>query len=100
MPKPVRELEEKRRPLEERVREFLAKHRENAYTLDEVIAGVEGGDEQNRQNLVLLMLILSESRVVDLRQSYEQALKKLAVLKRVRMFQENDATYYAVAGEQ
>ena len=43
MPKPIHELEASHRPLEERVLGFLASNRENGYTLDEIIAGVEGG---------------------------------------------------------
>lgn len=97
MPKPVRELEERRRPLEERVLEFLVKNRENAYTLDEVVAGVESPGDENRQKLMLAILLLSKSRNADLWLRYENALKDLGARKRVRIFQEDAATYYAAS---
>lgn len=97
MPKPVRELEAQRRPLEERVLQFLVNNRENGYTPNEIIAGVESGGDRSREGLMLLLLLLSgiSDETRRIRSQYEEALTNLVDRKQVRAFSEGSVTYYA-----
>jgi hypothetical protein len=100
MPKPIHELEAGQRPLEERVLQFLVNNRDNGYTLNELIAGVESGGDRNQEGVMLLFLVVlgstsDESR--QMRSRYEEALATLADRKQVRIFQEGSVTYYAAA---
>lgn len=96
MPKPVRELEKKFRPIEEQVMELLAKDPETAYTDVEIAARVKAPDDSLATSMVEITMLLSPPNELEkLLAPWKDALGKLEKGGRLRSFKDGTTVYYA-----
>ena len=90
MPIPVKVLQEKSRPLTERISEFLAKNRGNAYNATEIYGGLEGLGES-----AALFLLLGRRYGQDELDPYRMALDALVQDGTIEQYTHSNVAYYA-----
>ncbi len=96
MPISVEELRKAKRPLDERIIEFLSKSPSSAYTLVELIKGVEGYEGEDDSSFALLM-VMERTRPGGLQSRYEAAIKNLIASGAVEVAALRGTEYYARA---
>lgn len=99
MPRPVKQLEQVQRPLEERVLELLEHDPQNAYTATEIAARMLGGADTTA--VAMFQLALASRHMEERARmlgAYEKALEVLERSRRIRTLKDGATTYYAYAG--
>lgn len=92
MPISVKDLKEAQRPLPERIMTFLRANPDKAFSITEIIMGVEPG----HKNELTLVLWLEEARQGrGLIVNYQNALTELVRANQVRSAEVQGITYYA-----
>jgi hypothetical protein len=91
MPIPVQKLKEARRPMVDRVREFLARDPSHAFSTMEVLAGVQGDD---RETALLKIALLEPADFKASVGPIEGALAELLQKGAVEAAEYEGLTYY------
>jgi hypothetical protein len=96
MPKPVRDLLEKQRPLSDRVLDFLQKQRELGFTVPEIAAHmVADGNEAIAPLMLLLLSTRTQEEREQVLRPVQAALQQLEASGLVRSFRDGTDVYYA-----
>lgn len=101
MPRPVKELAAKQRPLSERILDFLRGDPSNAYALHEIISAVEAGpDEQTRRLMSLMLLMAKQSDRTEVYNKYTAALDLLEKNGQAQSYRDAGIVYFGVGGSK
>jgi hypothetical protein len=97
VPIDIKKFEEASKPLDERIRRFLADHRDKAYSLMEIMAELEG--QVGAQSMALLIAIEryggKSSQTWD---KYAKSVTELVKQGKVNEALVQGTSYYAIAG--
>jgi hypothetical protein len=98
VPIPIKQFEDATKPLPERIIGFLKEHPGQAYSLMEVMAGLEGHADVQAVGMLLMMEGLG-GKGSETWKRYTEAMSELVRKGQVREAQLQGLTYYAYAGE-
>ena len=101
MPKSVQELQQRQRPLDEQVLEFLERDPTNAYTALEIAARLRGGADPNVVSMLELSITVGpDERRKRVLAGWVAVLDQLHNSGQVRSFTDGDTVYYAYSGKR